>query len=68
MIQEIPQALARVEAFANGGRVYLADSLDSGRWVRFDDPASVRDLIAALQEACGQAFPPRTKDTEDAAD
>ena len=64
MIQEIPQALARVEAFANGGRVYLADSLDSGRWVRFDDPAAVRDLIVALQEACGQAFPPRAKDAD----
>ena len=66
MIQEIPQALARVEAFANGGRVYLADSLDSGRWVRFDDPATVRELITALEEASGQAFPPRAKDTEDA--
>lgn len=68
MIEEISQSTVKVEAFANGGRVYLANSINPAQWVRFDDPAAVRELITALEESCGQAFPPREPEAMNAAD
>lgn len=46
-----------LEAFANGGRVYLAECRECEIVVRLDSPVDVDELIAALEVAKTQAWP-----------
>lgn len=50
----------QLEAWANGGAVWLARPSDNGDgWIRIDTIVEVDELIAALEEAKRQAFPPK---------
>ena len=46
-----------IEAFANGGRVYLAECRDCEVAIRLDSPVEVDELITALELAKHQAWP-----------
>lgn len=46
-----------LEAFANGGRVYLAECRECEIVVRLDSPVEVDELITALEIAKSQAWP-----------
>lgn len=48
---------SHVEAFANGGKVWLAMCVDCSELARFDSPVEVDELIAALEIAKAQAWP-----------